>query len=54
MSNEPNPAGILQRTSRLVEGRFNSPHGITSDGEGNIYVTEWLIGGRYTKLALVD
>lgn len=52
--NEPNPAGIPQRTSRLVEGLFNSPHGITSDGEGNIYVTEWLIGGRYTKLALVD
>lgn len=51
--NEPDDAGIPRRTSRLVEGLFNSPHGITSDGDGNIYVTEWLIGGRYTKLSLV-
>jgi hypothetical protein len=51
--NEPDDAGIPRRTSRLVEGLFNSPHGITSDSDGNIYVTEWLIGGRYTKLSLV-
>ena len=51
--NEPDDAGIPRRTSRLVEGLFNSPHGITADGDGNIYVTEWLIGGRYTKLSLV-
>jgi hypothetical protein len=51
--NEPDDAGIPRRTSRLVEGLFNSPHGITSDGDGNIYVSEWLIGGRYTKLQLV-
>ncbi len=51
--NEPDTAGIPQRTSRLEEGLFNSPHGITSDNDGNIYVTEWLIGGRYTKLSLV-
>lgn len=52
--NEPDANGIPQRTSRLVEGLFNSPHGVTSDNEGNIYVTEWLIGGRYTKLARVN
>jgi len=51
--NEPDDAGIPRRTSRLVAGLFNSPHGITADGDGNIYVTEWLIGGRYTKLSLV-
>ncbi|NQW19659.1 MAG: hypothetical protein HQ477_02885 [Chloroflexi bacterium] len=51
--NEPDENGTPRRTSRLVEGLFNSPHGITSDGDGNIYVTEWLIGGRYTKLSLV-
>jgi hypothetical protein len=52
--NEPDSSGIPKRTSRLKEGLFNSPHGITSDSDGNIYVTEWLIGGRYTKLALVE
>ena len=29
---------------------FNSPHGIAADAEGNLYVPEWLIGGRFTKL----
>ena len=48
--NEPGENGAPRRTSRLMEGLFNSPHGITSDDDGNIYVTEWLIGGRYTKL----
>jgi hypothetical protein len=51
--NEPDGAGVPRRTSRLVEGLFNSPHGVTSDSDGNIYVTEWLIGGRYTKLSLI-
>jgi hypothetical protein len=31
--------------------RFNSPHSVATDAEGNLYVSEWLIGGRYTKLA---
>lgn len=30
--------------------RFNSPHSVAADAEGNLYVSEWLIGGRYTKL----
>ena len=34
----------------LVPGKFNSPHGIASDNEGNIFVAEWLIGGRVNKL----
>tara|TARA_B110000116_G_scaffold130409_1_gene113223 strand:+ start:244 stop:1248 length:1005 start_codon:yes stop_codon:yes gene_type:complete len=51
--NEPDENDIPRRTSRLVEGLFNSPHGITSDNDGNIYVSEWLIGGRYTKLRLI-
>ncbi len=39
------------RSPRLEVGKFNSPHGMAVDGDGNIYVSEWLIGGRYTKLA---
>lgn len=35
-------------------GAFNSPHGLASDPDGNLYVAEWLIGGRYTKLAKLD
>lgn len=31
-------------------GEFNSPHGVCCDQDGNIYVSEWLLGDRYTKL----
>jgi hypothetical protein len=30
--------------------RFNSPHSVAVDADGNLYVAEWLLGGRYTKL----
>jgi hypothetical protein len=30
--------------------RFNSPHSVAADADGNLYVSEWLLGGRYTKL----
>ncbi|HZQ02531.1 MAG TPA: hypothetical protein VFA88_00765 [Gaiellaceae bacterium] len=33
----------------LVPGRFNSPHTLAADGGGDLYVTEWLLGGRLTK-----
>jgi sugar lactone lactonase YvrE len=33
-----------------VEGKFNSPHGMAADADGNLYVAEWLIGGRMIKL----
>lgn len=36
----------------LEPGKFNSPHTLAADSDGNVYVTEWLIGGRLTKLAL--
>jgi hypothetical protein len=35
----------------LEPGKFNSPHTLTADAGGNLYVTEWLLGGRLTKLA---
>ncbi len=34
----------------LPVGILNSPHGITADADGNLYISEWLLGGRYIKL----
>jgi len=45
--------GVPTRTNRLQPGKFNSPHGMATDPYGNIYVAEWLIGGRFIKLAKV-
>ena len=41
------PTGLLQ------PGKFNSPHGVAVDGARNLYLAEWLIGGRFTKLLKV-
>jgi hypothetical protein len=49
----PNGLGPDEQPARnpnLQPGRFNSPHGLASDADGNIYVAEWLIGGRMIKL----
>jgi hypothetical protein len=43
-------AGDVVRSTRLEPHKFNSPHGVAVDGDGSLYVVEWLIGGRYTKL----
>lgn len=43
----PNLAG----TSRIRPGFFNSPHALALSPAGDIYVVEWIIGGRITKLA---
>jgi hypothetical protein len=32
--------------------QFNSPHSLAVDVDGNLHVSEWLIGGRYTKLTV--
>lgn len=34
-------------------GEFNSPHGMSADKNGNIYVSEWLLGDRFTKLSRI-
>ena len=39
---------------RLETGRFNSPHTLAADPDGNLYVTEWLLGGRLTKIRHVN
>jgi hypothetical protein len=43
--------GLPSWTILLEPGKFNSPHGIAVDADGNPYVAEWLIGGRFIKLA---
>jgi hypothetical protein len=43
-------AGNLVRPP-LEARKFNSPHPLAADEAGNLYVTEWLLGGRLTKLA---
>ncbi len=42
----PNLAG----TSHIKPGYFNSPHGGCLTDKGDIYVAEWIIGGRVTQL----
>ena len=44
-------AGGTVRTHLLETGKLNSPHGVATDSDGNIYVSEWLLGGRYIKLS---
>lgn len=34
----------------LETGKFNTPHGVAVDSDGNLYVSEWLVGGRLDKL----
>ena len=43
--------GAPTRSRNLATGLFNSPHGVAADADGNLYVAEWLIGGRYVKLS---
>ena len=49
--NNKNEKGEILPTAFLERGKFNSPHGLAVDSDGNLYVAEWLIGGRFTKLA---
>jgi DNA-binding beta-propeller fold protein YncE len=40
----------LQGTEHVAPGLFNSPHGMAVAPNGDIFVAEWIIGGRITKL----
>lgn len=46
--NARDPEGTLVRPA-LEAGRFHSPHTLAADLAGNLYVTEWLLGGRVTS-----
>lgn len=43
--------GWPNNRSAVQAGKFNSPHGMTADREGNLYIVEWIVGGRIIKLA---
>lgn len=47
--NELDAAGKPKRPS-LEPGILNSPHSIAADAEGNLYLSEYMIGGRMPKL----
>lgn len=37
---------------QILVGKFNSPHGVATDPRtGDVYVVEWIVGGRITRLA---
>ena len=42
----------VERAHLPAPDEFNSPHSLATDADGNLYVSEWLIGGRYTKLKI--
>jgi hypothetical protein len=46
--------GKVVRTPHLEAGRFNSPHGVAADDDGDVYISEWLVGGRFVKLHRVS
>jgi hypothetical protein len=49
--NRPTPEGLDGPV--VGPGFFNSPHGITADDDC-LYVTEWFIGGRLSRLSLTQ
>ena len=51
--NNKDASGNVVATSLLETGKFNSPHGLAVDAQGNLFVAEWLIGGRFIRLGKV-
>ena len=46
--------GTIVRNDHLVPGKFTAAHSVAVDSSGNLYVCEFMIGGRITKLARVS
>lgn len=38
----------------IQPGKFNSPHHLAVDNNHNIFIVEWIIGGRITKLEKIN
>jgi hypothetical protein len=45
--------GFPNDRSLVEQGRFVTPHSVAVDATRNVYVVEWITGGRITKLARV-
>jgi hypothetical protein len=52
--NALNAQGRIEAAQHPALGAFNSPHSLAVDADGNLYVSEWLIGGRYSKVRIAD
>ena len=46
-------AGFPNDRALVEPGRFVTPHSVATDEAGNIYIVEWITGGRITKLVPV-
>jgi hypothetical protein len=52
--NRLDDSGAIVPLGELPIGRFNSPHAMATDGHGNLFVAEFLLGGRVSRLQLGD
>lgn len=43
----------LKGTTKVQAGRFISPHDVAVASNGDLYVVEWIVGGRITRLAKI-
>jgi hypothetical protein len=50
--NRLDDTGAIVPIDETSPTRFNSPHAIAADESNQLYVTEWLLGGRISKLDL--
>lgn len=41
---------VIPPQADIAPVTFNSPHGVGCDAAGNIYISEWLLGDRFTRL----
>jgi len=47
-------AGWPNDRTHVQPGKCNSPHGACADAYGNLFLTEWITGGRIVKLHMTE